>query len=86
MGADQSKTPKSLSQSIDYLAANYILTSNFQDLKDLSDASSCKELVVLTSEVLDKYMTERDVAFLQQRLEGSEEKNFMTKKSLAYFN
>jgi len=86
MGADQSKTPKSLSQSIDYLAANYILTSNFQDLKDLSDASSCKELVVLTSEVLDKYMTERDVSFLQQRLEGSVEKNYMTKKSLAYFN
>jgi len=86
MGADQSKTPKSLSQSIDYLAANYILTSNFQDLQDLSDASSCKELVVLTSDVLDKYMTERDVAFLQQRLEGSVEKNFMTKKSLAYFN
>ena len=86
MGADQSKTPKSLAQSIDYLAANYILTSNFQDLQDLSDASSCKELVVLTSDVLDKYMTERDVAFLQQRLEGAVEKNYMTKKSLAYFN
>ena len=86
MGADQSKTPKSLAQSIDYLAANYILTSNFKDLQDLSDASSCKELVVLTSDVLDKYMTERDVSFLQQRLEGSVEKNYMTKKSLAYFN
>ena len=78
MGADQSKTPKSLSQSIDYLAANYILTSNFQDLQDLSDASSCKELVVLTSDVLDKYMTERDVAFLQQRLVDPVEKDLMT--------
>ena len=86
MGADQSKTPKSLSQSVDYLAANYILTSNFQDLKDLSNESSCKELVVLTSEVLNKFLTERDVSFLQQRMEGTEEKNYMTKKSLAYFN
>ena len=86
MGAEQSKTQKSLSQSIDYLAANYILTSNFQDLKDLSDASSCKELVVLTSDVLNKYLTEKDVSFLQQRMEGTEEKNYMTKKSLAYFN
>ena len=41
MGAEQSKPnipqQKSLSSTIDYLAANYILTSNFKDLQNLTD-------------------------------------------------
>ena len=90
MGAQQS-TPqmpkqKTLSSTIDYLAANYILTSNFQDLKNLTDPKYCKNLVILTSDVIQKYLTEQDIDFLKQRLEGSTEKNIMTKEKIAYFN
>ena len=89
MGAQQS-TPdlpkeKTLSSTIDYLAANYILTSNFQDLKNLTDPKYCKNLVILTSDVISRYLTEREIVFLKQRMEGSLEKNEMTKENIAYF-
>jgi len=89
MGAQQS-TPdlpkeKTLSSTIDYLAANYILTSNFQDLKNLTDPKYCKNLVILTSDVISRYLTEREIVFLKQRMEGSLEKNEMTTENIAYF-
>ena len=89
MGAQQSSPElpkeKSLSSSIDYLAANYILTSNFQDLKNLTDPKYCKNLVILTSDVISRYLSERELEFLKQRMEGNLEKNEMTKETIAYF-
>jgi len=90
MGAQQStpklSTEKTLSSSIDYVAANYILTSNFQDLKNLTDPKYCKNLILLTSDVINRYLTERDLTYLKQRLEGSTEKNEMATEKVAYFN
>lgn len=90
MGAQQS-TPditkqKSLSSTIDYIAANYILTSNFQDLKKLTDQNYCKNLVVLTSDVIAQYLTTTEIDFLKQRLEGVVETNTMATEKVAYFN
>ena len=89
MGAQQSSPElpkeKTLSSTIDYLAANYILTSNFQDLKNLTDPKYCKNLVLLTSDVISKYLTQRELEFLKQRMEGTLEKNEMTKENIAYF-
>ena len=90
MGANQS-TPempkqKTLSSTIDYLAANYILTSNFQDLQNLTDPQYCKNLVILTSDVIQRYLSQQEIQFLKQRMEGSIEKNEMTKEKIAYFN
>ena len=77
MGAEQSTSQmpqkKTLSSTIDYLAANYILTSNFQDLKNLTDPQYCKNLVILTSDVIDRYLSQTELEYLKQRLEGGEE-------------
>ena len=77
MGAGQSTNQmpkkKTLSSTIDYLAANYILTSNFQDLKNLTDPQYCKNLVILTSDVISRYLNETELEYLKQRLEGGEE-------------
>src|SRR5210317_1767316 len=89
MGAQQS-TPdipkKTLDQTINYLAANYILTSNFQDLKNLTDPEYCKNLVILTSNVVDRYLTSKEIEYLQQQKEGDVEVNKMTSQKLAFFN
>jgi len=90
MGANQS-TPdmpnkKHYHLLFDYLAANYILTSNFQDLKNLTDPQYCKNLVILTSDVIQRYLTQQDIEFLKQRMEGEIEKNEMTTEKIAYFN
>jgi hypothetical protein len=83
--SEQIPTEKTLSSTIDYLAANYILTSNFQDLKNLTDPKYCKNLVILTSDVISRYLTERELEFLKQRMEGSVETNKMTTEKIAYF-
>ena len=90
MGQKQSSdqlpdSEKTLSASIDYLAANFILTSQFQDFKKLTDPKYCNNLVILTSDVIARYLPENEIDFLKQRLEGSVETNTMTSEKLAYF-
>ena len=91
MGAQQSTSnepkQKTLSSSIDYLAANYILTSNFQDLKNLTNPDYCKNLVILTSDVISRYLNDTEIEYLQQRMEGNEEILKMSKpEKVAFFN
>jgi hypothetical protein len=92
MGAQQSTSEmpqkKTLSSTIDYLAANYILSSNFQDLKNLTDPKYCKNLVILTSDVIARYLSETELNYLKQRLEGGVEvlKMTDTPEKIAYFN
>ena len=69
------------------MAANYILTSNFQDLKNLTDPQYCKNLVILTSDVISRYLNETELEYLKQRLEGGEEVLKMSSpEKTAYFN
>lgn len=91
MGAGQSTNQmpqkKTLSSTIDYLAANYILTSNFQDMKNLTDPKYCKNLVILTSDVIARYLTETELEYLKQRLEGGQEVLTMSSpEKVAYFS
>ena len=84
---DQMPQKKTLSSTIDYLAANYILTSNFQDMKNLTDPKYCKNLVVLTSDVIARYLSQTELEYLKQRLEGGEEVLKMSSpEKTAYFN
>ena len=47
---------KSLSQVINYVAANYILTQNFQDMKNLSNMNYCnKRLLFYYSHPMNKF-------------------------------
>ena len=84
---DQMPQKKTLSSTIDYLAANYILTSNFQDMKNLTDPTYCKNLVILTSDVIARYLSQIELEYLKQRLEGGEEVLKMSSpEKTAYFN
>lgn len=90
MGNDQSNTnskkTQSLSKSIDYVAANYILTQNFQDMTNLADMKYCNDLVILTSNIISKKLNNLDIQYLAQRLKGGEEINVMTKDNIMYLN
>ena len=73
MGASQSKTDKEQSSEknlpdvITYLASNYILEQNFQDMVNLRDAKYCNDLVILTSDVIGEYLNDQQVKYLSQR-------------------
>ena len=75
---------KSLKQIIDFVATNYILTQNFQDMRKLSDMKYCNKLVILTSKVIEKKLSPIEVEFLAQRTKEGEEINVMSNDNLAF--
>jgi len=88
MGNTQNKDgeKKTLSKIIDFVATNYILTQNFQDMKKLSDMKYCNNLVILTSKVIENKLSDIEVEFLAQRLKQNEEVNEMTKEKIKYMD
>ena len=42
---------------IDYIATYYILTMDFKSLSKLSEKAYCDKLVVLTSDIIERYFT-----------------------------
>ena len=72
--------------AIDYIASKYILTSDFQSLRKLSEKEYCEKLVVLTSDIIDRYFNHQEVQYLEQRVKNGEEVNDMTKKKVYFLN
>jgi hypothetical protein len=88
MGAAQNKEgpPKSLEQIVNFVATNYILTQNFQDMKNLSDMKYCNNLVILTSKVIEKKLSDVEIEFLAQQLKEGVEINKMETDKVKFFN
>ena len=76
---------KTFDQIIDYVASNYILTQNFKDMENLSNMDYCNKLVILTSKIVEKNLTDLEIAFLAQRLQKGVEINQMDKDKLTFF-
>ena len=88
MGNSQNKdaNKRTLAQTIDFVASEYIMTQSFQDMKKLSDIDYCNKLVILTAKVFEKNLSDEEVTFLDQRLQGKEEINKMTSEKLRFIN
>jgi|MDSZ01.3.fsa_nt_gb hypothetical protein len=90
MGANQStdnnNKQMTLDHVIDYVAANFILKNNFQDLYNLTKSDYCEKLIILTSKVMDKYLTIEDVTYLKQRMEANVPVNKIEKEKMLYFS
>jgi hypothetical protein len=88
MGNTQNKEgdKQSLVKIIDFVATNYILTQNFQDMKKLSDMKYCNNLVILTSKVINNKLSDIEIEFLAQRLKQNEEINEMTTESVKFMD
>ena len=72
--------------AIDFIASKYILTADFQSLKKLSEKVYCEKLVILTSEIIDRYFNHQEVSYLEQRIKNGEEVNDMTEKNVYFLN
>lgn len=92
MGVAQSKAKKEYGGDIegvdliDLIATKYILTQNFQDLKNLTKKEYCDKLVVLTSDIIKKYMNQRDIKYLAQRIQRGNYVNELMNKKLMFLN
>jgi len=90
MGAGASKETSqkeiNLSQTIDYIATNFITKQKFRDILNLSDMKYCNELVVLTADIIANTLNEMEIKFLAQRLKQGVEVNELTKERIIYLN
>lgn len=71
---------------IDYIATYYILTMDFQSLSKLSEKAYCDKLVILTSDIIDRYFNDTEITFLAQRIKDGLEVNDLKKEKVVYIN
>jgi len=93
MGFGQSKPKTQELQSdlqgsdlLDIIATKYILTQNFQDMKNLSNKKYCNDLVIITKKVMKKYLKNRDIKYLAERVDNGVPYNRMENEKLTYLD
>lgn len=64
----ESKPQQDNNEIIDYIATYYILTMDFENLKKLNDQQYCDKLVILTSDIINRYFTPLEITNLEQRI------------------
>jgi hypothetical protein len=84
LSSNQDKDFKNMYNLIDYIATYYILTSNFNDLKRLTEKEYCDKLLILTSDVIQQKLNNVEITYLAQRLERGEEVNLMTNENVTF--
>lgn len=78
--------PKPMSRILDYIATYYILTMDFKSLRKLYDKEYCDKLVILTSDIIQRYFTDLEITYLAQRIKNGAEINETTKDNVIFFN
>ena len=71
---------------IDHIASYYILTMDFQSLSKLSEKSYCDKLVILTSDIIERYLNDMDIKYLAQKIKGGVEVNDMQSERVSFIN
>ena len=85
-------TPVSVRELMDYIATYYILTMDFNSLRKLQDKEYCDKLVILTSEIVEKYFTNMEITYLAQSIKkegesnNSENEGELQKDKVIFFN
>ena len=78
--------PASVRQIIDYIATYYILTMDFQSLKKLYDIEYCDKLIILTSDIIERYFTDLQISYLAENIKNGEKINEMEKDKIIFFD
>ena len=71
---------------IDYIATYYILTMDFKSLSKLSEKEYCNKLVVLTSDIIERYFNDIEITYLAQRIKDGVEVNNLNKEKVIFIN
>ena len=78
--------PKSISQILDYIATYYILTMDFKSLRKLYEKEYCDKLVILTSDIVQRYFTDMEITYLAERIKNGVEINQIDKDKVIFFD
>ena len=52
---------------IDFIATDYILTQNFTDMLNLTKEEYCDKLLILTSKIISKYLSNLEIDHLMRK-------------------
>jgi hypothetical protein len=77
---------KPIGQILDYIASYYIITMDFKSLKELYKTEYCNKLVILTSDIVERYFTDLEISYLAQRVKNGEQVNEMKKDKIIFFD
>ena len=69
---------------IDYIATYYILTMDFKSLSKLSQKAYCNNLIIITSDIIDRYFNDMEVTYLSQRIKDGAEVNQLSKDKIIF--
>ena len=72
--------------ALDQLATKYILTQNFQDMKRLSTKAYCDKLIILTSDVIKKFLNDKEIAYLSHKITDGVAEDKMEKQKVVYLD
>ncbi|RLI34292.1 hypothetical protein DRO66_09065, partial [Candidatus Bathyarchaeota archaeon] len=72
--------------ALDTLATKYILSQNFQDLRQLSSPEYCNKLIILTADVVKQHLTDKEITYLSTKLEGGLPTSNLKKEKLVYLD
>ena len=75
-----------ISEKIDYIATYYILTSNFKSLKELYKKEYCDDLVILTSDIIQKHLNYQQISYLQSRIVNGDDTNAIKEEPAIFFS
>lgn len=73
---------KDLLTTIDNIACRYILTMDFNTMKQLHNREYCNKLIILTSDILNKYYNEIEIQQLRERTHQHDNILYANKKYL----
>jgi hypothetical protein len=71
---------------IDYIATYYILTMDFKSLSKLSEKAYCDKLIILTSDIIERYFNDMEITYLSQRIKDGAEVNDLKKEKVIFIN
>ena len=74
--SSSSLSDKPFADQLDYIAAHFILTQNFQDMQNLASMDYCNKLIIITSDVLKQKVPNIEIDYLwrrQQTVNGKQE-------------
>ena len=73
--------------TIDYIATYYIVTMDFESLKKLTDKEYCNQLIILTSDIISKYATTREIQYMVKKQNSDiDEPGELRNKKVTYFS
>ena len=74
-----------LGETLDYIATHYILTMDFQSMKNMYKKDYCEKLVILTGDIINKYFNDLEVGRMAQRIENGATAGNATPEKVIFF-